>query len=121
MKQTPASRRSNEELRSKIANVLLFNIADPRLQMVTVTAVEVSKDREVADVYITADADRYDEVLEGIEAASGRIRSLVGKNLGWRVTPEIRFKIDHSVDAAMRIAEVLGEEQQWQDSITDQH
>ena len=120
MKQTPASRRSNEELRSKIANVLLFNISDPRLEMVTVTGVEVSKDREYADVYISADEDRYDEVMEGIEAAKGRIRSLVGKNLGWRVTPELRFRIDQSVDAAMRIATVLEEEQKWQDSITNQ-
>lgn len=112
MKQTTASRRTNEELRAKIANVLLFQISDPRLEMVTVTDVEVSKDREVADVYISADPDRYEEVMDGLDAARGRIRSLVGKNLGWRVTPELRFRIDHSVDAAERIAKLLGEDQQ---------
>ena len=107
MKQTSASRRVNEELREKIANVLLFQISDPRLEMVTVTDVEVSKDREVADVYVSADAERYEEVMAGLDAAQGRIRSLVGKNLGWRVTPELRFRIDRSVDAAMRITELL--------------
>ncbi len=111
MKQTSASRRTNEELRAKIANVLLFQISDPRLEMVTVTDVEVSKDREVADVYISAAQDRYDDVMDGLDAAHGRIRSLVGKNLGWRVTPELRFHIDHSVDAAERIAKLLGEDQ----------
>jgi ribosome-binding factor A len=110
MKQTTSSRRINEELRGKIANVLLLQIADPRLEMVTVTDVEVSKDREVADVYISADANRYAEVMEGLEAAQGRIRSLVGKNLGWRVTPELRFRIDRSVDAAERIATLLSED-----------
>lgn len=120
MKQNAASRRTSEELRTKLANVLLYNISDPRLQLVTVTDVEVSKDREVADVYISADKDRYDEVLEGLEAAKGRIRSLVGKSLGWRVTPELRFRIDRSVDEAERIAAVLGEEQKWQSSISDQ-
>ena len=64
MKQTPTSRRVNEELREKIANVLLFQIADPRLELVTVTDVEVSKDREVANVYVSAEASRYDEVME---------------------------------------------------------
>lgn len=110
MKQTPTSRRVNEELREKIANVLLFQIADPRLELVTVTDVEVSKDREVANVYVSADANRYDEVMEGLEAAKGRIRSLVGKSLGWRVTPELRFFIDPSVDAAERIASLFSDE-----------
>lgn len=110
MKQTPTSRRVNEELREKIANVLLFQIADPRLELVTVTDVEVSKDREVANVYVSAEANRYDEVMEGLEAAKGRIRSLVGKSLGWRVTPELRFFIDPSVDAAERIASLFSDE-----------
>ena len=121
MKRTPATRKAAEELRSKLSSVLLYNIADPRLELVTVTDVEVSKDREVADVYVSADESRYDEVLAGLDAAGGRIRSLVGKSLGWRVTPELRFHIDRSVDTAMRIATVLGEEQKWQNSISDQH
>ena len=118
MKQTPASRKVNEQLRAKVANVLLFHVSDPRLSLVTVTATEVSKDRSVADVYISASHDRYDEVMEGLEAAKGRIRSLVGKDLGWRVTPELRFKIDTSVDTAEHIANVLESEQRWQDSIS---
>ena len=120
MKQSPASRRSSEELRAKIANVLLLEVSDPRLELITVTDVEVSKDREVADVYITADKERYDEVMEGLEAAKGRIRSLVGRSLNWRVTPELRFRLDASVDAAERIATVLEEERKWQSSTTDQ-
>ena len=40
MKQTPASRRAAEELRAKLADVLLFQISDPRLELVTITDVE---------------------------------------------------------------------------------
>lgn len=118
MKQTPASRRANETLRSKIASVILFHIADPRLELVTVTDVRVSNDRSVADVYVAASKDRYDDVRAGLEAAKGRIRSLVGKELGWRVTPELRFQIDGTVDDAEHIAVVLESERKWQDSIT---
>lgn len=110
MKQTQASRRINEELREKIASILLFDISDPRLELVTVTDVEVSKDREVAKVYVSAEASRYDEVMEGLEAAKGRIRSLLAKRLEWRVTPELRFFIDPSVDNAERIASLLNDE-----------
>ena len=110
MKKTQATRKSGEELRAKIANVLLFQVSDPRLQMVTVTGCDVSKDREVADVYISADASRYEEVEEGLQAAKGRIRSLVGKGLGWRTTPELRFHIDTTVDEAMHIAELLDQQ-----------
>ena len=118
MKQTPASRKANEILRGKIANVILFHISDPRLDLITVTDVEVSKDRSVANVYVSAEKSRYDEVMAGLQAAKGRIRSLVGKELGWRVTPELRFKIDTTVDEAERIANVLEGEQKWQNSIT---
>ena len=118
MKQTPASRKANEALRSKLAGVLLFHISDPRLELVTVTDVEVSKDKSVANVYVSADKTRYDEVKQGLEAAKGRIRSLVGKELGWRVTPELRFFIDETVDTAEHIAAVLEDEREWQNSIT---
>lgn len=118
MKQTPTSRKANENLRDRIASVILFHISDPRLQMVTVTACEVSKDKSVADVYVTAEKDRYEEVMQGLEAAKGRIRSLVGKELKWRVTPELRFRIDNSVDTAEHIAEVLESEKKWLESIT---
>lgn len=120
MKQTPTSRKANENLRDRIASVILFHISDPRLQMVTITGCEVSKDRSVANVYVSADKDRYDEVKEGLEAAKGRIRSLVGKELKWRVTPELRFIIDTSVDNAEHIAAVLESERQWLDSISQE-
>ena len=81
MRQTPASRKANETLRDKVASVILFQVADPRLQMVTITACEVSKDRSVADVYVSADKERYEEVLAGLEAAKGRIRSLVAHRI----------------------------------------
>lgn len=120
MKTTPASRRAAEELREKLNYVLLYDIADPRLDLITVTGVEVSKDKDVADVYVSAAKESYDSVMEGLTAASGRIRSLVGKSLGWRVSPELRFHIDRSVDEAERIAKALGKEREWQSSISDQ-
>jgi ribosome-binding factor A len=107
MKQTPATRRLNEQAREVVASLLVSEISDPRLDLVTVTGAEVSPDRSVLLVFVSADPERYDEVLEGLDSAKGRIRSLLGRALGWRVTPELRFYIDKSVDSGMRIEEAL--------------
>lgn len=107
MKQTPNSRRLNERAREVIASLMLDEISDPRLDLLTVTGVEVSPDRSVVAVYVSTDPDRYENTLAGLESAKGRLRSLLGKALGWRVSPELRFFIDTSVDTGMRITEAL--------------
>lgn len=107
MKQNSSTRRLAEEAREKIATILMMEISDPRLALVTVTGCEVSVDRSVCKVWVSADPDSYDEVLEGLASAKGRIRSLLGRSLTWRVTPELIFQIDRSTDEAMRITEAL--------------
>ena len=107
MKQNSATRRLAEEAREKIATILMMEISDPRLDLVTVTGCEVSVDRSVCKVWVSADPDSYDEVLEGLQSAKGRIRSLLGRSLTWRVTPELIFQIDRSTDEAQRIEEAL--------------
>lgn len=83
MKQNGNSRRVNEAARSRIASILLTEVSDPRLALITVTGCEVSVDRSLCKVYVSASKDRYDEVAEGLEsakAASARfwVRGLVG-------------------------------------------
>jgi ribosome-binding factor A len=109
MKQTPQSRKINEAVRTAVAHILLTRLSDPRLSFVAVTAAEVSRDRSVANVYVSADVERYEAVRTGLESAKGRIRSLLGQDLGWRVTPELRFHLDTSIDEAERIAHALAE------------
>lgn len=107
MKQSSANRKVNEQAREVIASILLFDIADPRLRLVTITGCEVSYDRSACNVFYTTDAKRYDEVAEAFGKASGRIRSLMARQLSWRVAPELRFMLDTSVDQAQRIVDAL--------------
>ncbi len=107
MKDSPSSRKNSQTVRDKIAMILMQEISDPRVSMVTVTDAKVSKDRSVCNVYVSAHPDRYAEVTAGLESAKGRIRSLLGRSLGWRVTPEIRFMIDTVPDEAERIERAL--------------
>ena len=110
MKQNSASRRVNEQARQVIAEILMFEVSDPRLSMVTITGCEVSFDRSVCNVYYTADKKSYKAVQDAFEKASGRIRTLMGKKLSWRVAPELRFFLDGSVDQAERIAIAIAAE-----------
>lgn len=110
VKQGASNRKVNEQAREVIANVLLFEVSDPRLQMVTITGCEVSFDRSVCNVYYTADADSYDEVAAAFERAAGHIRSVMARKLDWRVAPELRFRLDATVDEAQAIEAALARE-----------
>ena len=103
MKQSNANRKVNEQAREILASILLFEVSDPRLRLVTITGCEVSFDRSVCNVFYTTEPERYEDAAAGFAAAGGRIRSLMGKGLSWRVTPELRFHLDPSVDEAEKI------------------
>lgn len=107
MKQNNVTRRLSEQLREKLGYILLFEIADPRLDLVTLTGVEVTQDRSYARIFVSCDGSRYEEVLEVLGAAKGRIRSLLARSLDWRIVPELDFRIDRSTDEAERIAHAL--------------
>lgn len=112
MKQSGSSRKVNEQAREVIANIMLFDVSDPRLDLVTVTGCEVSFDKSVCNVYYSVSPDRYEEAAAAFEAARGRIRSLMARRLAWRVAPELRFMLDASVDEAERIGRALMRERE---------
>lgn len=107
MKQNHNSRRINAQACEKLAQILLFEISDPALMLVTLTGVEVSVDKSVLRAYISCESERYDEVSAALARARGRVRSLLGRALGWRVTPEVIWQIDTTVDEAERIERAL--------------
>ena len=107
MKQNQNSRRINQMAREKLGHILLFEVSDPDLELITLTGVEVSIDKSVCRAYISCDRDRYESVIAALERAKGHIRSLLGRALGWRVTPELSFHIDTSTAEAETIARAL--------------
>ncbi len=107
MRQSSSSRKVNEQAHEVLADILLHEVSDPRLHLVTITGCEVSFDRSYCNVFYSAQPNRYEEAAAGFKAARGRIRSLMGRSLSWRVTPDLRFLLDSSVDEAQRINDVI--------------
>ena len=110
MKQNESSRKVNEQAREVIASILLFDISDPRLEMVTITGCEVSFDRSACNVFYSTSPERYVEVEAAFEQAKGHIRSLMAKKLSWKQAPELRFTLDTSVDKAEAVTMALNAE-----------
>lgn len=102
-----ANRRTAEQAKETIASILLFDVADPRLQMVTITSCKVSYDRAYCDVFYTVDSDRYASVAEALERSKGHIRSMMAKKLSWKKIPELRFHLDETVDTSERLESFL--------------
>jgi ribosome-binding factor A len=103
--------RLNEQLKREIAGLLRTEVRDPRVHLVSVTAVAVAPDLGSARVFVRVlggDRERT-ETLRGLEAAAPFLRRALGRDLRIRRIPELRFQEDHSMEQAQRIERILSE------------
>lgn len=100
--------RINDEV-MKCMNVILRSVKDPRVSdnFVTVTATDVSPDLKYARVWFSHLSGDEKEVLRGLRAATGYIRGQLAKELNLRITPELTFVRDKSIEHGAHISEVL--------------
>lgn len=109
-KYTPTTRRSSEQIREHIANILLMEISDPRLRFVTITGCDVSPDKKNAKIYYTTEKSKYKDVEDSFNSANKYIRKLLGDRLSWRVVPKLNFYLDYSIDLGEQITLALDKE-----------
>ena len=99
-------------LREEIATFLANEVKDPRiLGLVTVTAVDVSRDLRHAKVFVSvlgSDVQRS-ATFEGLDAVAGHLRGKVGRALRLRVAPELEFRNDDSIAHAAHIEQLLAQ------------
>lgn len=103
--------RLNEQLKREISALIRTQVRDPRVGLVTVTNVEIAADLGSARVRVRVmgtDAERA-ESLEGLDAAAPFLRHSLGQILTIRHIPELRFSVDHSLEHALRIEQLLSE------------
>ncbi|HZK12891.1 MAG TPA: 30S ribosome-binding factor RbfA [Desulfobaccales bacterium] len=108
--RTPTGRphRVAELLRERLALILLFKCADPRLKEVTLTEVEMSPDLRQAKVfYVTRENVDRDLVQIALDKAQGFIKAEVARENLFRLMPEFTFLPDPGLDRAARLEELL--------------
>ena len=105
------SRRLEEQLLRLLADLVRREVKDPRIGAVTLTAVEVSPDLSHATVYFLPFGMGKDPapVAEGLGKAAGYLRTMVGKQLTLRHTPQLHFKLDTTLEKGMALNALIKE------------
>jgi ribosome-binding factor A len=102
------SDRVAEQIQRELADLLQFEVKDPRVGMVTVTEVEVTGDMAHAKVYYSAKAGTA-ELQTGLEKAAGFLRGQLAKRMLLRTVPELHFIYDASIDRGMQLSRLIDE------------
>jgi ribosome-binding factor A len=103
-------RRVNESVRAVVAESV-SQLKDPRIGMVTVTGVEISRDLREGRVYVSVlGNDRKREAtLRGLESAHGVVQARVARELGLKRTPQLTFEYDPSVARGVEMSRLIDE------------
>jgi ribosome-binding factor A len=97
------------QIQRELAQLIQQELRDPRVGLVTISAVEVSKDMGHAKVFVTfMDPEQnVDASLKILKKAAGYLRHALGKRIVLRVTPELHFVYDHSLAEGQRVSALL--------------
>ncbi len=100
--------RINDEMQKELA-MILREVKDPRVKdaFISITAVEATGDLKFAKVYYSAMMGDKKEVAKGLKSCAGYIRRELAQRLNLRMTPELSFYEDHSIEHGAKISKIL--------------
>jgi ribosome-binding factor A len=108
---TARGARIAEQIQRELAELVRMEVRDPRIALVTLTGVELSRDQSHAKVFFTSLGPQADvgEVLQGLQSAAGFLRSELAHRLTTRKVPELHFEYDSSVERGVRLSRLIDE------------
>ena len=115
-KEFSRSTRVAEQMQRELADLLMFEVKDPRIGMVTITAVEVTGDIAHAKIFYSAPqakqsslnhAKTLQSIQNGLENSAGYLRTQVAKRMLLRTVPQLHFVYDESIDIGMKMAQLI--------------
>ena len=103
--------RVNQLIKEEISTVLQRELKDPRLGFVSVTEVDVTPDLKYAKVYVSVlgPEERWASSLAALESARGFVWNWLRRHLDLRVTPQLAFRPDRSMEHAAHIQSMLAD------------
>lgn len=107
-KEFSRSDRVAEQMQRELADLLMFEVKDPRVAQVTITAVEVTGDLAHAKIFYSA-AKASSNLQQGLEKASGYLRTQLAKRLLLRTVPQLHFVYDASIEHGMHMSKLIDE------------
>ncbi len=110
--------RVAEQVKQEIAGILLRDLPHSKLELVTLTHVEISKDLSNAKVYYSffGDDEQKEKTQTTLEENARNIQSIVKKRLRLKRTPNLHFFYDPTIDRNIAISERLMQAENDQDT-----
>jgi ribosome-binding factor A len=107
---TERMRRVNESVRQVLAEALP-ELKDPRIGLITVTAVDTAPDLRHATVYVSVfgSGRKQRASLLGLEAAHGILQSRLARELRLKRTPQLTFEYDPTIERGVRMTRLIDE------------
>jgi ribosome-binding factor A len=100
--------RLGDLIQREVSELIRLELRDPRVSMLTITAVDVSPDMSHAKVFFTMlEKERLEDTLHGLKRSAGFLRSQLARRLGMYTTPELRFEYDESVERGDRLSRLI--------------
>jgi len=96
-------------IREELSDILIYNVADPRLAWVSITDVHIDRELSYASIYVSSmeGSERAEEILNGLNHASGFLKKELANRIELRTFPELRFYWDPTPEQAERIEKLL--------------
>ena len=105
------AQRVADFLKQELATLIQFEVRDPRVGMVSVTDVEVSRDMSFAKVFITVLGKETEveakDAIDALNNAAGFLRSQIARSNNARTTPKLRFYFDSSVGRGQYLSNLI--------------
>ena len=103
--------RIDEEMKKEISHIITYDLKDPNITgLISVTKVKVSGDLKYAKVYVSVlNSKNLEKTMQGLKDSAGFIRSQVAKTVNLRITPELIFELDDSMEYGAKIDNILKE------------
>ena len=108
-KDFPRARRVADQIQRELPELIRHEVKDPRVSMLTITEVEVNRDMEFAKVYFTTFGGEAEHAacLQGLQHASGFLRSQLSHRMQLRVVPKLTFVYDRSVERGIELTQLI--------------
>ena len=106
-KAFPRAKRIAQQIQQTLSELIRREVRDPRLGMVTLTEVRVAPDLGSAKVYFSVLGATPQQAQEILDAAAPMLRGPLGRALGTRHSPELRFVQDELIESGARLSALI--------------
>ena len=105
----PRSRRIAEQIQRELSDIIRIELKDPRVGMITIIDVEVTRDQSHAKVFFTSlgDPSKVHDAAKGLQHAAGFLRSELAHRMKLRIVPQLQFQYDESVERGMHLSQLI--------------